>query len=71
MEILIIIICAIGITYIARQNFIANRNAGNGWQYLYWQPWRRWIIGLTVLFLVLLTVALVLLGQFGTQPVNL
>lgn len=51
----VIVFCSIGIALIARYNYLANRNAGNGWYYVYWQPWRKWLVFGPIGFLVLFT----------------
>lgn len=67
-SVLIILVCGGLIAMIARHNFHANRDAGAGWQYIYWQPWRVSVIVGGVVFLVLLVVATAVLGWLGQPP---
>ena len=52
-SIAIIAICIAGIAFVSRVNFLTNRDAGNGWRYIYWQPWRKWLIGIVLAIFVL------------------
>lgn len=67
-SIAVVVVCAVGIYFVSRRNFEINDDAGNGWKYIYWQPWRVRLIGCTVAFIVAITVAIALLGRFGMQP---
>jgi len=52
----IIVLCFGGIALIARYNYLRTRDAGGGWTYVYWQPWRKWVVFGTIGFLAAFTV---------------
>lgn len=41
-----LVLCLAGLVAVARYNHVKHRDLGNGWRYIYWQPWRVWTIGI-------------------------
>lgn len=59
---LIIVVCGALLALVANGNFNANKDAGGGWQYVYWQPWRVYVVVGTVVFLILMTAFIAVIG---------
>ncbi|TXL80465.1 hypothetical protein FHP25_05415 [Vineibacter terrae] len=42
LELLPLLLCIAGLVFVSWLNHVRNRDAGDGWRYVYWQPWRIW-----------------------------
>ena len=56
-QILPLIICVALLAAIVRWNHARTRDAGGGWYYVYWQPWRKWLVGIGAAVFLLLLIA--------------
>lgn len=61
----IIAVCVAGVIWLSRANWRDNRDAGNGWSYIYWQKWRIWLMGGAAGFMVLFLIFLSVLEPLG------
>jgi len=51
-SLLIIVACTAGVIAIARYNHVKHRDIGDGWRYVYWQPWRKWAMGIVLALVI-------------------
>ena len=64
-QLLPLALCVAGLVGVAWYSHVLNRNAGNGWRYVYWQPWRIWAMGIVGGLFALMLIGAGLLHHLG------
>jgi Flp pilus assembly protein CpaB len=69
-SLIVVLLCVGGIVLVARRTHLKHQDAGDGWRYIYWQPWRaKLMLAVLVAFVLFNAVVAVAIWLDPAPPV--